>query len=232
MHYDKIKSDFLATVAHEVNTPLAIIAASSNDTLDLLEEIPLNLKDIAKNQQVIEKKVKLIDSIILDLMDNVIITNNKIILNRQPLSLYNVVKNVCEAQIKAMNLNNNSILFDLRSDLPVIWADSLRVEQVVANLLTNAVHHTKDGEITISLTRDKNGQTVCVRDNGEGMDEAFAQAALEQYISTKADGWRHGIGLYLCRRIIETHGGKLWIESVKNVGTSVFFTLSEEAYYV
>jgi len=226
--YDKMKSDFLATVAHEINTPLAVISASSNDTLDLLGESPLNLEEIKQNQKLIIKRIKLIDNIMLDLMDTVAIENGRLFLNRQPVNLSEWLKNICDIQFEKLDNNNNRITYDLHPGLPQIWLDPLRIEQVMTNLLSNAVKHTKDGEITVSLSSSEKGQTVSVTDNGEGMDEEMARIVLRQYVSTKADYWRHGIGLYICRRIVTAHRGDIGIDSAKGRGTTISFTLPEE----
>ena len=226
--YDTMKSDFLGTVAHEINTPLAVIAASSSDTLDLLKEIPLNIEEMVENQIIINRRVKLIDNILLGLMDTVAIETGRLSLNRQSVNLSALLKNICEDQFNKLDINGNSIAFDLQPELPDIWVDPLLMEQVMTNLLSNAVRHTKDGMVTVKLVRTDHSQIVSVTDNGEGMDEEMARIVLKQYVSTKADYWRHGIGLYTCRRIIAAHGGDIWIDSVKGRGTTISFSIKED----
>jgi len=234
--YDMMKSDFLATVAHEINTPLAVIAASSNDTIDLLKESPLNIDEIVNNQMVIERRIKLIDSILLDLMDIAAIESGRLSLNRQPIYMADLLKsicgeNICDARLGRMDVNNNTITLDIQPDLQRIWADPQRIEQVMTNLLSNACRHTKDGVITVKLAQAESNQVVSVIDNGEGMDKETAQVVLRQYVSTKADYWRHGIGLSICRRIIVAHGGEIWVDSKKGRGTIASFSLREDAGY-
>jgi len=227
IRYDKMKGDFLGTVAHEINTPLAIIAASSQDTLDLLKVSPLNMDEIMENQVIIEKRVKLIDSILLDLMDAVAIENGRLSLKRQLVNLPAFMRSVCAAHFKQFEANNNRLTCDLKQDMTYVWADPARIEQVMANLLSNAARYTQNGVITVKLSKAEDKQIVSVNDNGEGMDAEFVKTVLKQYVSTKADYWRHGIGLHVCRQIITAHGGEIWIESEKGRGTSVFFSLME-----
>jgi signal transduction histidine kinase len=125
-------------------------------------------------------------------------------------------------------MNGNSITYDLQRNVPKIWVDPARIEQIMTNLLANAVHHTKNGKITVKLLRTGKTQTVSVTDNGEGMAPEVAEAVLKQYITSRGDYWRHGYGLYVCRQIVLSHGGEIWIESEKGRGTSVSFTLVEE----
>ena len=227
--YDIMKSDFLATVAHEINTPLAVISASSTDSLDLLRETPLNMDEIVENQNLIERRVKLIDNILLDLMDTVAMENGRVSLDREPTDLSLLVRSICDAQFSKMDINDNTIIYDLQPDMPTVWADRHRIEQVMINLLSNAIRHTIGGVITIRTTRDDGNQTVSVSDTGEGMDAETLQAAFRSYVSTKPDYWRHGIGLYICRRIITAHGGTIGVDTEKGRGTTISFTLTEEA---
>ena len=228
--YDRMKSDFLAAVAHEVSKPLAVIAASSADTMELLKESPADMNEIIGNHERIEKKVMLIDGIVTDLMDAVAIENGRLSLTRRFVKLSELLKSVCDTVFKQLDANNNRITYEFQPHLPQIWADTARIEQVMTNLISNAVRHTNNGVITVKLTRADKSQAVSVTDNGEGMNEEIARIAFKQYVSSGKDYWRHGIGLYVCRQIILSHGGEIRIDSEKGRGTTVSFTLMEENY--
>ena len=229
--YDTMKSDFLATVAHEVNTPLAIIAASSSEAMDLLKDDPIKVDEINDDLELIRRRVRLIDGILLDLMDTVAIEKGRIPLNRQPVNLSSHLREICDSHFRMAETNGNSVRYELNPLLPDIWVDLQRIDQVMANLLSNAIRYSENGTITVGIRRGAGRQTVCVTDEGEGMDPEMARAALKQYVSTKKNHWRHGMGLYLCRKIVTAHGGDIWIESEKGKGTSVHFSLKEGADY-
>ena len=226
--YDKMKSNFLATVAHEISKPLTAIVLSSTDTVELLEESPLNTGEIIENHHRIEQKALLIDRIVTDLMDTVAIETGRLSLSRQPVKLSELLRIACNAGMAQLGANSNRIVFDFEDRLPLLWADPGRIEQVIMNLLSNAVRHTKDGTITVRLARADRGQTVSVSDTGEGMEPEIAQAALKEYVTSREENWRHGYGLYICRQIILSHGGEIWIDSEKGRGTTVSFTLGAE----
>jgi len=229
--YDTMKSDFLATVAHEIKTPLAVIAASGNDTIDQLNEPSFEKEEIIENQEVIERQVRMIDGILLDLMDIVAIENGRFSLSRQPIHLSELLQNICDTQFKQLDKNKNSLAYDMQPGMQRILADPQRLEQVMINILSNACRHTKSGNITVKLVQDEDNQVVSVIDNGEGMDAETARVVLKQYVSTKKDYWRHGIGLFVCRRIIAAHGGDIWITSEKGRGTIITFSLREADEY-
>jgi signal transduction histidine kinase len=226
-----MKSDFLAAVAHEIKTPLDVIVAGSRDTVDLLDEPPIDAAEIISNQEKIKQWAMKIDAIMMGLMDTVAIENGRLSLSRRSLSLSGLLKNICDASFKKSDVNHNRIVYDLQPDLPSIWADPTRIEQVMANLISNAVRHTENGVITVKLTRTEKNQTVSVTDDGEGMDAEIMENALKQYVSSpgRVEYWRHGIGLYICRQIVTAHGGEIWIDSEPGRGATVSFSLGEES---
>lgn len=221
--YDRMKSDFLATVAHEINTPLAVIAACSSDALDLLGDEPLAKDEIIEDQQTIITRVKTIDSILLDLMDITAIENGRLSLNPEPVSLEALI---CETCIdEPLTSGGCRIKLDLAEDLPELWVDKQRIKQVLTNLVSNASRYAKASVIAVSLKPAQNGQIVSVADDGDGIDPKVVEQIFKQYISTKPEQWRHGIGLYVCKQIMLAHGGDIWIESGKGKGTTVSFLL-------
>jgi signal transduction histidine kinase len=230
--HNRMKSDFLATVSHEISKPLAVISASSSDTIALLEElpnIPKNMDEILKNHETIERRVRTLDRVITDLMDTVAIETGRLPLSRKKLKLSLFLKNICDIHFKELDKNKNRLIYDFQPDLPLIWADPERIEQVMTNLISNAVRHTHNGEIIVKLTKTKNNQTISVSDNGEGMDTKISEVVMKQYApSVHGDYWRHGFGLFLCRQIVVSHGGDIRIESEKGKGTKISFTLNEE----
>jgi signal transduction histidine kinase len=227
-----MKSDFLAAVAHEISGPLTVISASSADTIALLAELPAppaNMGEIMENHERIERRVTLLDRVITDLMDTVAIENGRLALSRRPVKLADFLKTVCDAGFEHSDKNSNRIAYDFQPDLPCIWLDPTRIEQVMTNLISNAVRHTKAGVIIVKLTRTDKTQTVSVMDDGEGMDAEIAAVVMKQYApSVQGEYWRHGIGLFLCRQIIVSHGGEIWIETEKGRGATVSFALREE----
>jgi len=109
---------------------------------------------------------------------------------------------------------------DDKQPLPPIEADENQIEQLLMNLILNAAHASSEGGVvTLRAARSRAGVRLEVVDQGEGMDEETRRRALEPFFTTKARGT--GLGLPICRRIVETHGGTMSIESVPGAGTTV-----------
>lgn len=222
--HDEAKSVFLTTVAHEIKNPLNAINLYARDTYELLDEESKEIDIMKENQMTIEKMVIRIDKIVVDLMDTVAIEQGRLSLDLAPVRLSCLLGETAKTYFGKNYTGNNRLIFDME-DLPPILADCARIVQVVTNLLSNSLRHTQNGTITVSLKACDGYQLISVADNGEGMDEEIKEKALEGYVSLSKDYWRHGIGLYVCHRIVEAHGGEIWIESEKGKGTTVSFTL-------
>jgi len=117
---------------------------------------------------------------------------------------------------------------ELTNDLPLIIADNIQIEQVVINLLHNAVEaivtaNTETPSLTISSRRTDDHIEVAVHNNGPAIDESMINTIFDAFYSTKIEGM--GLGLAISRSIIEAHGGQLRVESQPGSGTIFYFTL-------
>ena len=226
--YDASRSVFLTTVSHEVKNPLNAINLYARDTLELMGEEEPDALMIQSNQQVIEKMVVRIDRILTDLKDTVAIEQGRLALNLAPMRLSKLLKEVSGTYFGKDASGGNELVLDIDESLLPISADYARIVQVVTNLLSNAIQHTKAGRIRISLYKQGGEQIVVIADNGEGMKEELQEQVFKGYMSSDKEYWRHGIGLYVSHQIVEAHGGRIWIESKLGEGTTVTFTLPDE----
>ena len=226
--YDEAKSTFLTTVAHEIKNPLNIIGLYAQDSYELVQESPLDMDQIQKNQKVIEDTVIRLDRIVVDLMDTVSIEQGRLTLSMAPMDLCGLIRESVTYYQKnegREELHGNKIVLDLQVSSAPLIADYARIFQVMVNLLSNAFRHTKNGTITITLKQTPKGPFVSVKDTGEGMSEEILKNAFQGYVSTSQDYWRHGIGLYICHQIVKAHDGDIWIESKVNQGTTISFVI-------
>jgi two-component system sensor histidine kinase TtrS len=122
-----------------------------------------------------------------------------------------------------------SLRVELAEALPPVLADKVELQQVLLNLLQNAVDATADaggGEIAVTTAASRAMVEVAVRDSGPGLEEEALARMFEPFFTTKPDGL--GLGLSICRTIVERHGGRIWAESVRGVGATIRFALPAE----
>ena len=145
------------------------------------------------------------------------------------MRLSELLRDVSATYFGKNNTSGNRLVLDLDESLPPINADYARLTQVVTNILANAMQHTQNGSVTISLFSKEGEQITVIADNGEGMREEVRSKVFTGYISGSEDYWRHGIGLYVCHHIVEAHGGKISLESCLGQGTTVTFAIPERS---
>jgi signal transduction histidine kinase len=223
------KSQFLANVSHELRTPLNAIIGSTDNMLDgIIGE--LNEKQaryLARTQTNAEHLSLLIE----DLLDLSVIESGKMDIKAKNVSLTSLVIEVAEslrpvAEKKPVDLEIGSMDASLTA-----WADRDRIVQVLNNLIGNAVKFTPPkGKVTVAAQRDGNGWVqVSVADTGPGIPPEQADKIFDEFYQIpqpggpKAKGM--GLGLTIAKKLVEKHGGKIWVQSEPARGSTFFFTL-------
>ena len=206
---DRRKDEFLAMLAHELRNPLGAIANASF-LLEQLGPAEAQARPVAIIRRQIQHLVRMVD----DLLDVSRITRGKIELRRQPLDLNEVLRHAAEASRPLAEAREQTLRIELPPEPLPLEGDATRLEQVLTNLLRNAVKFTdRQGHIEISARREEGEAVVRVRDDGIGISadllprifELFAQG--EQGLDRSGAGL--GIGLTLVRSLVEMHGGRV-----------------------
>jgi signal transduction histidine kinase len=223
---DKLKSEFLENVSHELKTPITVTRNYAIDTLRELRNNPLNVTEIEFNQDRIKSESERLERMVSQLLNVTSIESGRHKLFMEPLSLADLLSRVVETHFSALNENGNNLLLKIPEGLPDIIADPGAIEQVVLNFLSNASRHTENGRIIISLTAESDYQTVSVSDDGEGIEKEIREQVFLRYVERKSRiTGRSGMGLYICKKLIDAHGGEIGIESEPGKGTAVWFKL-------
>jgi PAS domain S-box-containing protein len=206
---DRRKTEFLATLSHELRNPLAPI----QNALWLLDRAEPRGEQAARARQIIQRQVGHLGRLVDDLLDVTRITRGKIHLQRERLDLVDLVARTLEDHKALFAARAVELAADL-GELPV-WldADPTRISQVVGNLLQNAAKFTaRGGRVEVGVTREPSGTVlVRVRDDGVGIEPALLDRIFEPF--TQADDSLHrsggglGLGLSLVRGFVELHGG-------------------------
>ena len=209
---DRTKDEFFAMLGHELRTPLAALGAAAH----ILRNAPSRETGRRRATEVVTRQVEHMTRLIEDLLDLSRVTRGKVSLARQPLNLAPAVeKSVNELRV-AERLERHSV----RLELSEVWAqaDEARIQQIVSNLVGNAVKYTPDGgSITVSLRRDRDAAVLRVRDDGVGMSPELAARVFDLFVQGEEPGKPRaaglGIGLALVRQLAELHGGKAFAAS-------------------
>ncbi|MBN1580614.1 MAG: substrate-binding domain-containing protein [Anaerolineae bacterium] len=230
---NRLKGRFLSVVSHELRTPLNLIAGLSDMLLQEGHEIAPGKFQV--NREDIEQvyiNAQHLDSLIRDVLDLAQSEAGQLKLVREPLDLSDVLQSV---SIIGTHLARNKGLtwqYQVSPDLPYVWGDRTRLRQVILNLINNAVKFTaQGGEITLTATGERDRVTVAVQDTGLGIPVKEQQVIFDEFRQserTTARGYGGlGLGLAICKRLVEMHGGKIGVHSLGGIGTGsrFYFTL-------
>jgi K+-sensing histidine kinase KdpD len=210
---DEIKATFISIVSHELRTPVTLIKGYAS-TLRR-DDAKWDKSTISDSLAVIEEEADRLSKMIDDLLDASRLQAGGLSLNKADVSISNLAERVAERF--ASQSNKHSILTDFPEKFPVILADETRIEQVIANLVSNALKYASQGEIRISGQIRPEQIVVCVSDEGPGIEAKDLPHIFDRfYRSTKAvkNTKGAGLGLYLARAIVEAHGGRMWADAM------------------
>jgi len=221
---DEIKATFISIVSHELRTPVALIKGYAS-TLRR-DDARWDKSTINDSLAVIEEEADRLSKMVDDLLDASRLQAGGLSLNRADVSIPILAKRVAERL--TTQSNKHTIVTDFPDKFPIILADETRVEQVVINLVSNALKYASKGEIKISGTVHPEQVVICVSDEGPGIEAKDLPHIFDRfYRSTKAVKQTKGagLGLYLARAIIEAHGGRIWADPKPDAGARICFSL-------
>ena len=221
--------ELTASIAHEVNQPLAAIVTNGNATLRWLGGATPNLSEA---RQAVERIIK--DSY----RASAVISRIRALVKKTPprndlVDLNEVIGEVFTLAQNEARRNRVLLKQQLRHDLPQVRGDRVQLQQVILNLIINgleAIAKSQNGTRELSVRSDQDeaeNVRVAVSDSGEGLDSANLERVFDAFFTTKPDGM--GMGLAISRTIIESHGGRLWATSNSPHGAVFQFTLPTNA---
>ncbi|WP_028709163.1 sensor histidine kinase [Propionicicella superfundia] len=223
---DRAKSDFLAIVAHELNTPLAAMRT-------LAEGIARNASDgqpVARELAVMDSEAERLGRLVGQLLDVARIADGRLDLDLREENLAAIVQQTLRAYLPLCTRTGNTLELARGSASPAVLVDRERVSQVLVNLLANAARHTHEGAITVAISERAGFAELSVRDTGEGMAPEMVDRLFDQPPGYPSGGLRSakdtglGLGLQISRHIVTAHGGELTVVSDLGEGTMVACT--------
>jgi signal transduction histidine kinase len=206
----QMRDEFLAMLAHELRNPLAPM----RNAVYLQKMLRIDDPLLAKTRDIFDRQVTNLSRMVDDLLDVARLERGKLQLQRQRVDLNAVVTAAVEASMSLAQARHQHVNISLTTDSLFIDADPVRIEQLITNLLTNAVKFTPEGgEITVSSSCDDEMGLVSVQDNGAGLSEDMLTRIFNPFIQADRTLARSkgglGLGLTIAHRLTELHGGTL-----------------------
>lgn len=227
--HDRMQREFINIASHEMKTPTQAILGTSG----LLKYYPERKEELI---EIIQRNAKRLQTLIDNILDVTRIESQTLILNKEPFNIHELISSVIEGykdRIKGTNVQ--LVLKNNNNDNPIfVEADRDRIIQVLSNLLSNAIKFTDQGEISINLSERQDSENherkeviVSVADTGSGINSEIFSRLFSKFVSKSFQGT--GLGLFICKSIIQAHGGRIWAEdsrmSEDKIGATISFSL-------
>jgi signal transduction histidine kinase/HAMP domain-containing protein len=230
----RARDEFLSIASHELRTPLAGVKGFAQVLQAAQARGQLPPEQLARGLQRIDEASNRLNDLIQDLLDVSRIRMGQLLLRPHPLDLAALVREVVSRVGEQLD-DEHRLVLDLDVDPCPMVADAHRLEQILTNLLDNAVKYSpQGGELRVRLAPSDEGVLLQVHDDGIGLAADSVGAVFEPFGRAPNAARRHipgmGLGLYICREIAERHGGRIWAESSgEDQGTTFFLWLPRSA---
>jgi signal transduction histidine kinase len=215
---DNMKNEFINVAAHELRTPIQPI-------LSLSQVLQSKIKDTKQREllDAIVRNAKRLQRLTNDILDVTKIESHSLNLNKEQFELSNVISNCIsdiEDQDEKVRNGKLELFYEPSKQDIFVEADRVRISQVISNLLNNAVKFTEDGAVSIDVVVKENNNNgnnngniiiVSVKDSGEGIDPEILPKLFTKFATNSEKGT--GLGLFICKSIVEAHGGRVWTQS-------------------
>jgi signal transduction histidine kinase len=223
---ERLRTDLLSTISHELRTPLTLIRTSIGLLLDSDPDEEMRRR-LLRN---IKGSTDRMQALVTDLLDLARLRGDRLELQIRRVDLGELLSGVVSLMRPLLDGKQQRMELAIPLPSPTVPGDSRRLERVLLNLLSNANTFAPTGsEITISVCEDEREVTIAVQDAGPGITAAGVSHLFEQFFTERTSSSRHnigaGLGLPIAKGIVESHGGRIWVESTVGVGTTVSFAL-------
>jgi two-component system, OmpR family, sensor histidine kinase VicK len=226
--HDKMQKEFINIAAHELRTPIQPI-------LGLSEVLQSKIKDSEQRvlMDIISRNAKRLRRLTEDILDVTRIESQSLGLKKEKFILNDLVLGIVEEYKKEIGDDNNKskikLLYNpIENNNIIVYADRFRITQVISNLIDNAIKFTEERGGTVSIIIKKKNDRwiiVSVKDTGIGIDPEIMPRLFSKFTTKSFKGT--GLGLFISKKIIEAHGGKIWAENnIDEKGATVNFSLS------
>jgi signal transduction histidine kinase len=223
---ERLRTALVATVSHELRAPLTTIAGYA---ATLLQAGPWAPEAEREMLEIVAQSAATLGGLVDNLLDAATMEAGDLRLQREPVRLERLAQRLAGQRQRLAPAH--FFVVEAEPGLPLADADPARIEQVVANLVENAIKYSpRGGPINLHIYADAEGMlSVSVSDRGIGIAPEHAERLFERFYRADSDAVRStkgvGLGLFICRRIVEAHGGRIWVASSPGAGSTFAFTV-------
>ncbi len=227
---EHMRREFVSNVSHELRTPLSYLQGYTEALLDGMAK---DSDEKQKYLNIIHEETLRLRRLVNELLDLSRIETGQIAIDKKMISINKIIERVIKKVEPAVDKRGVKIETQYE-DLPMIAADEDRIQQVILNLVDNAIRYTKsNGKIIIKASNSKGGIVVSIRDDGEGIPEDELPFIWDRFYKTDKSRVRDkggtGLGLAIVKNIVELHDGKVWAKNCKKGGAEFSFFLPEKS---
>lgn len=224
---EAIKRDFVANVSHELRTPLSSIKGYAETLLDGALDDKKTLKNFLT---IIDRHANRMTALIEDLLTLSMLESHQMPMSFEPLDIKGLINSIIQGfEKQAKDKGDIKIVMDIGKEIPKIPADKDRLEQVIVNLVDNAIKYTNNGTVRIFARKTDNMLQIDVEDTGIGIPEKDIPRIFERFYRVDKGRSREmggtGLGLAIVKHIIQGHNGKIWVKSELGKGSVFSFAL-------
>ncbi len=225
---DKMKDVMIRDVTHELKSPVAQVQMAIDLWTNEAAKEKVDKEKGKKLSKIIDDNIQRLKKTIQSILDLSVLESGRVAYQKENLNLEEIVHQTEEGLKLIAEKKGLALTTRIPDKLPGVLGDKTEITRVVSNLIDNAIKYSESGEIVVSVVRRSKGIEIAVKDQGIGLitpkenfDKLFSRFYQER---ASADG--SGVGLAICKKIVNAHGGKIWVESEgKGKGTTFRFTL-------
>lgn len=223
--FEQLQSTFFSAIGHELKTPLTVLKMLAS-SLSQWTELPANTR--MEIVETFSQNLDRLETLIADWLESARLEAGAVKLYRQPIDLAQLSRRVLDEFSPLLARKQQKTTFHADPDLPAIQGDHRRLEQVLSNLVGNAVKFAPpQSEIGVRLQGAGDSLQVCVEDAGPGVPPSERERIFDKFYTTIENQALAGagLGLFVCRELVQLHGGNIWVENRPGGGSRFCFTL-------
>ena len=220
----RTRDEVLAMVSHDLRNPLDVVLSSGSFLLETAKGLETRQRDLLQR---VHRSANQMSRLIRDLLDVGVLESGNVNVEPEPVPVEPLVRGACRQREHAAQAEGIELRAEVEEGLPRVRADHDRIDQVLGNLVGNALKFTPaGGAVVVRAEADEAGVLFSVADTGPGIPEGDREHVFDRFWQARRSRRSGtGLGLAIARGIVEAHGGRMWMESEVGRGSTFFFTL-------